>query len=125
MPLNNPKTISDAAREQGDNAAWTLMVDALRGIKENLDAIAVDHKQTAIDLSTLRIDVALLKDRDGRVAKLETDLAALRLMLTGLQTDKDRRDGALSAGSWLAANWQGMVFLLGAAWVAFKAGWVR
>lgn len=118
--------INDSLRVPDSRA--TLELQVLAQIRDNLSAILNeqremrrDQRDMGKDLSETRERLIRLEERDERTSRLERSLQLLDEQVTTLQTDKDRRDGALSASAWVLRNWPSIVGMLIIITVILKA----
>lgn len=94
-----------------ENATRQFFVEALRQNTDTLKSIREDSRE----------DRKLLHDIHARVIKIESnrmenDVERIGKLviengkrLTALETDKNRRDGAMSGVDWLFKNWPGVI----------------
>ncbi len=100
-------------QSKGDDRSL-LELQVLEQIRDSLATLNTDMRDT-------RERVIRLEERDQRVTAIETSLATLDARVDVLLKDKDRRDGAITLGSWFAKHWPGIIGFVGTVIVVLQA----
>lgn len=103
------------------DARSTLELQVLAQIRDSLSVIHRDNREMRDTLTDTRERLIRLEERDDRLKKVEARAEKHEGMLAALLKDKDQRDGAISAWTWLLRNWPvlaGIVILIGTILVA-------
>ena len=89
-----------------------LHLQILTQIRDNLTVQGknlAELGKTAVDMQGRLIR---LEERDHRITQMEKQFEKLDARVDVLLKDKDRRDGAISAWTWLLKNWPSIIAML-------------
>ena len=99
-----------------EHAMRQFEIEALRSINRNLERLYQRSDEQGQTLHT--IDLRLTRIESNSVS---AEVGELKSKVDQLESDRDRREGALSLGNWLLRNWPALVALLVLAGVVLKA----
>lgn len=94
-----------------DHALQQFQIEALQRINDNLRLLNNGQTETVKALGEMReslhgIDIRLVRIESKSVSK---EVEALKAKVDDLESDRDKRVGAVNLGNWIFRNWPGVL----------------